>query len=85
MLTTLGIECSMSRRGNCYDNAVAERFFWSLKHEWTKHQTFDDLEAARLSVFKYVEIFYNPVRLHQSLGFKSPNQFETDHAPVLAA
>jgi len=84
-LTTLGIECSMSRRGNCYDNAVAERFFWSLKHEWTKHQTFDDLEAARLSVFKYVEIFYNPVRLHQSLGFKSPNQFETDHAPVLAA
>jgi putative transposase len=84
-LTTLGIECSMSRRGNCYDNAVAERFFWSLKHEWTKHQTFDDLEAARLSVFKYVEIFYNPVRLHQSLGFKSPNQFETDHAPILAA
>jgi putative transposase len=84
-LATLGIECSMSRRGDCYDNAVAERFFWSLKHEWTKHESFDDLEAARLSVFKYVEIFYNPVRLHQSLGFKSPDQFETDHAPVLAA
>lgn len=84
-LATLGIECSMSRRGNCYDNAVAERFFWSLKHEWTKHETFEDLEAARLSVFKYIETFYNTVRLHQSLGFKSPDQFETDHAPVLAA
>lgn len=84
-LNALGIACSMSRRGNCYDNAVAERFFWSLKHEWTKHETLDDLETARLSVFKYVEIFYNPVRLHQSLGYKSPSEFETDHAPVLAA
>ena len=84
-LTTLGITCSMSRSGNCYDNAVAERFFWSLKHEWTKHETFHDLEAARMSVFKYIEVFYNPVRLHQSLGYKSPMQFETDHAPVLAA
>lgn len=84
-LVSLGITCSMSRRGDCYDNAVAERFFWSLKHEWTNHETFDDLETARLSVFKYVEIFYNPVRLHQSLGYKSPIEFETDHAPVLAA
>lgn len=84
-LRTLGIECSMSRRGECYDNAVAERFFWSLKHEWTGHDSFADLEAARLSVFKYVETFYNPVRLHQSLGYKTPDQFETEYAPVLAA
>ena len=84
-LRTLGIECSMSRTGECYDNAVMERFFWSLKHEWTKHEMFDDLEAARLSVFKYIETFYNPVRLHQTLGYKSPDQFEADHAPVLAA
>jgi putative transposase len=84
-LRTLGIECSMSRTGECYDNAVAERFFWSLKHEWTKHESFADLEAARLSVFKYIETFYNPVRLHQSLGYKTPDQFETDYAPVLAA
>ncbi len=84
-LRALGIECSMSRTGNCYDNAVAERFFWSLKHEWTKHETFPDLEEARLSVFKYVETFYNPVRLHQSLGYKSPDKFETEYAPVLAA
>lgn len=84
-LKTLGIECSMSRTGECYDNAVAERFFWSLKHEWTKHESFADLEAARLSVFKYVETFYNPVRLHQTLGYKSPEQFEAEYAPVLAA
>ena len=84
-LRALGIECSMSRTGNCYENAVAERFFWSLKHEWTKHDSFADLEAARLSVFKYIETFYNTVRLHQSLGYKSPEEFETEYAPVLAA
>lgn len=84
-LKTLGIECSMSRTGNCYDNAVAERFFWSLKHEWTKHETFENLEEARLSVFKYIETFYNRVRLHQTLGYKSPDQYEADHAPAIAA
>ena len=84
-LRTLGIECSMSRTGNCWDNAVMERFFWSLKHEWTKHESFDDLEAARLSVFKYIETFYNPVRLHQTLGYQSPNQYEAENAPALAA
>src|SRR6056297_831108 len=84
-LKTLGIECSMSRRGNCYDNAVAERFFWSLKHEWTKHESFADLQEARLSVFKYIEVFYNRKRLHQSLAYKSPEQFEADHAPAVAA
>jgi putative transposase len=84
-LRALGIECSMSRTGCCYDNAVMERFFWSLKHEWTKHETFDDLAAARLSVFKYIETFYNAVRLHQTLGYQSPNQYEADHAPATAA
>ena len=84
-LRSLGIECSMSRTGCCYDNAVMERFFWSLKHEWTKHERFADLEAARLSVFKYVETFYNPVRLHQTLGYQSPDQYEADHAPATAA
>jgi putative transposase len=84
-LSTLGITCSMSRTGNCYDNAVAERFFWSLKHEWTERDTFDDLAAARLSVFKYIETFYNTQRLHQTLGYKTPNQYEADHAPAAAA
>ena len=84
-LRTLGIECSMSRTGNCYDNAVMERFFWSLKHEWTKHESFDNLEEARLSVFKYIETFYNRVRIHQTLGYKSPDQFEAEYAPAIAA
>jgi putative transposase len=84
-LKTLGIECSMSRSGDCYDNAVMERFFWSLKHEWTKHEHFENLAAARLSAFKYIETFYNTERLHQTLGYKSPNRFEADHAPATAA
>ena len=84
-LRTLGIECSMSRTGECYDNAVAERFFWSLKHEWTNHEMFVDLPAARLSVFKYVETFYNTERLHQTLGYKSPDNFEAEYAQVVAA
>ena len=84
-LKMLGIECSMSRSGDCYDNAVMERFFWSLKHEWTKHEHFENLAAARLSVFKYIETFYNTERLHQTLGYKSPNRFEADHAPATAA
>lgn len=84
-LRTLGIECSMSRTGCCYDNAAMERFFWSLKHEWTNHETFANLEEARLSVFKYIETFYNPVRIHQALGYLSPNQYEAENAPVQAA
>ncbi len=83
-LKTLGIECSMSRRGNCYDNAVAERFFWSLKHEWTQHEKFADLKSARRSVFKYIETYYNGQRLHQTLGYKTPEQFEAEYAPAVA-
>jgi len=73
------------RGDSCYDNAAMERFFWSLKHEWTNHVSFHDLADARLSVFKYIETFYNPVRLHQTLNYQSPNQFEADHAPAAAA
>lgn len=85
ILQTLGIECSMSRTGNCYDNAVMERFFWSLKHEWTKHETYANLEEVRQSLFKYIEMFYNQERLHQTLGYQSPNQFEAENAPATAA
>jgi putative transposase len=83
-LKTLGITCSMSRTGCCYDNAVMERFFWSLKHEWTKHESYADLAAARLSVFRYIETFYNSVRLHQTLNYQTPNQFEEHYAQQLA-
>nr|WP_261345452.1 integrase core domain-containing protein [Candidatus Laterigemmans baculatus] len=81
----MGISCSMSRTGCCYDNAVMERFFWSLKHEWTKFETFADIQDARLSVFRYIETFYNTDRIHQSLDYLTPNQFEAQHANVLAA
>ena len=84
-LRRLGITGSMSRTGCCYDNAAMERFFWSLKHEWTHHHTDADLEAARRSVCKYIETFYNPVRRHQTLGYLSPHQFEAEHAPAQAA
>lgn len=79
-LRTLGIVCSMSRRGNCYDNAVMERFFWSLKHEWTNHEVYEDLPAARSGVFEYIETFYNHKRIHQALGYKTPDQFEAENA-----
>jgi putative transposase len=51
----------------CHDNAAMKRFFWSLKHEWTNHESFADLEEARLSVFTFIETFYNLVRLHETL------------------
>ncbi len=85
ILAGMGIECSMSRTGCCYDNAVAERFFWSLKHEWTKHETFRDIEEARWSVFKYIDAFYNSVRIHQTLDYQTPNQFEDQFAASCAA
>ena len=84
-LKLLGITCSMSRRGCCYDNAVMERFFWSLKHEWTNHEHFANLEDARLSVFRYIETFYNPVRLHETLAYLSPDTYEAENAPASAA
>ena len=72
----MSITCSMSRTGCCYDNAVMERFFWSLKHEWTNFCEYADLEEARQSVFEYIEAFYNSKRIHQTLGYKTPRQFE---------
>ena len=84
-LRTLGIKCSMSRTGCCYDNAAMERFFWSLKHEWTNHEASLTWRRRGLSVFKYIETFYNPVRLHQTLGYLSPDQYEAENAPAVAA
>ncbi len=85
IMRTTNITCSMSRTGCCYDNAVVERFFWSLKHEWTKFEEFENLDAASLNVFKYIETFYNSERIHQTLGYQTPDQFETDHRAALAA
>jgi len=74
----------MSRKGGCYDNAFAERFFWSLKNEWTKFVTYPDPESARWSVFKYIETFSNSSRIHHLLEYQTPNQFEENHTEALA-
>lgn len=71
-----GIKQSMSRRGNCHDNAVNESFFSSLKMERIRRQSYSSLDQARSDIFDYIEMFYNPVRRHSSLGYLSPNQFE---------
>jgi putative transposase len=70
------IDCSMSRKGNCWDNAVAESFFASLKKELVHQCEYADQAEARASLFEYIEVFYNRVRRHSSLGGLSPEQFE---------
>ena len=85
IMRTTNITCSMSRTGCCYDNAVVERFFWSLKHEWTKFEEFDNLDDARVSVFKYIETFYNSERIHQTLDYQTPNEVERNYRAALAA
>lgn len=83
-LKTLNMTCSMSRTGCCYDNAVMERFFWSLKHEWTKFESFDNITQARRCVFEYIETFYNSKRIHQTLGYRTPDEFEELYQAKLA-
>ena len=75
-LATLGLTPSMSRKGNCYDNAVAESFFSTLKNELIHHQTYHTRDDASREIFAFIEGFYNRQRLHQSLGYLSPQEFE---------
>jgi transposase InsO family protein len=76
LLTDHGIDCSMSRRGNCYDNAVMESFFGTLKTELVHHEQYATHAEARASIFEYIEVFYNRQRLHSTLGYMSPEAFE---------
>jgi transposase InsO family protein len=71
-----GIVCSMSRTGNCYDNAVVESFWGKLKTEMVYHQHFATKAQARAAVFEYIEMFYNRKRLHAALDYLSPEAFE---------
>ena len=75
LLAAHGIECSMSRRGNCYDNAVHESFFGTLKSECADVR-FASRTAARQCVFEYIEVWYNRQRRHSTLGYLSPAEFE---------
>jgi transposase InsO family protein len=70
------VQVSMSGKGDCYDNAVMESFFGTLKNEWVHHQKYETRSFARTDIFSYIEGFYNTVRLHSSLGYLSPNEFE---------
>jgi putative transposase len=72
---TAKMQRSMSGTGNCYDNAVAESFFATLKLEAIQGQVYASHEAARAALFDYIEVFYNRQRLHSSLGFLSPSRF----------
>jgi transposase InsO family protein len=76
VLAQHGIVCSMSRRGNCWDNAVAESFFATLKVELVHDATWNTRAAARRALFEYLEPFYNGRRRHSALGYLSPRAFE---------
>ena len=76
LLKRYGIKCSMSRRGDCWDNAPMESFFATLKKELVHFEDYATRDAARESLFEYIELFYNRVRRHSALGYKSPAEFE---------
>jgi putative transposase len=78
-LKSHNLVCSMSRRGNCYDNAVAESFFQLLKRERIRRKTYQSREDARQDIFNYIEMFYNPVRRHGYNDDLSPVEFERRH------
>jgi transposase InsO family protein len=77
-LAKLNIDVSMSRVGNCWDNAVAESFFATLKNELVHRRSWNDAAELRSEVFEYIEVFYNRRRLHSSLDYKTPAQVEED-------
>ncbi len=80
LLKQHGIVPSMSRRGNCNDNAVAESFFSALKKERIKRRIYPTRDEAHSDVFNYIEMFYNPVRRHGSAGGLAPVEFERRYA-----
>jgi putative transposase len=77
LLSDLGVVCSMSRKGNCWDNAPMESFFHSLKTELTGFEDYKTRSEARASLFDYIELFYNRKRRHSALQYRSPMAFES--------
>jgi transposase InsO family protein len=75
-LAAHGIICSMSRKGNCWDNAVVDSFFSSLKMERAHTRSFRTREEAKLALFEYIEVFYTRRRRHSSLGYIRPAEYE---------
>ena len=79
LLEDNGFVCSMSRKGNCWDNACVESFFGSLKNEWVKCKIYETYEEGEKDIFNYIEVFYNRKRRHASLGNVSPAVYEKKH------
>jgi transposase InsO family protein len=79
ILGAFGLTCSMSRKGNCWDNAVLESFFATLKTECVYQMDFDTRDLARSEIFDYMEVFYNRERFHSSLEYLSPWKFEENY------
>lgn len=85
LLKKHGMICSMSRKGNCYDNACAETFFSTIKCEMLYHKKYETREEAHKDIFWYIEIFYNRKRRHQALGYMTPAGYRAAFAEQLAA
>jgi len=73
-----GIRSSMSRKGDCWDNAVAESFFSTLKTELIFHNRYQNRKQAKRDLFEYIEIYYNRIRMHSTLDYKSPENYEKE-------
>ena len=84
-LESRGIECTMSRKGDCWDNAVAESFFATLKREMENSDNFESREVATLSIREYIDTFYNFQRRHSAIDYNSPVEFELIHSVKQAA
>lgn len=76
------LHCSMSRKGECWDNAVAESFFGSLKNEHVYHEDYRTRSQARQSIFEYIEVFYNRIRRHAFLNYMTPVEYEEKYAGI---
>lgn len=78
-LKSVDMKCSMSRKANCIDNAVQESWYHTLKTEMVHHEHFRTRAEARAKIFEYIEVFYNRERLHSTLGYMTPVEFENEH------
>jgi len=80
LLNGYGLIPSMSRKGNCWDNACVESFFGTLKRELVYHRYYATRDEAKQDIFEYIEVFYNRKRRHSTLGYDSPAEFEAREA-----
>ncbi len=85
LLSDNGMDCFMSRKGNCYDNACMESFFATLKQELVYHRQYQTRKEAKQDIFEYIQVWYNRKRRHSALGYVSPEQYENKGQYRMAA